>query len=145
MRLVEKLTSGAPDHRPDVRHLQQAFLASGKESRQVSEVLREIPRRSFADVADPERVDKSLERGLLRVLERRDQVCGRLVAHPIQAGKLGGGKPVKVGRRAHEIELHQLIDDLVAQALDVHGAPAGKVQQRLLALSGTKKTAAAAG
>ena len=53
-------------------------------------------------------------------------------------------EPVEVGRRVHEARVDQLIDELVAQALDVHRAPAREMQQRLLALRGTEEAAGAA-
>ncbi len=45
----------------------------------------------------------------------------------------------------HETFVDQLVDEALAQPLDVHRAPAGEMQQRLLALRGAKETAAAAG
>ncbi len=41
---------------------------------------------------------------------------------------------VEVGRRAHEPAVDQLVDQLVAQALDIHARAASEMQQRLLAL-----------
>ena len=53
-------------------------------------------------------------------------------------------KRIDVGRRAHEAGIDQLIDELVAQALDVHGPAAGEMQERLLALGGTEEAPRAA-
>ncbi len=52
--------------------------------------------------------------------------------------------PVQVDRRLDDCRVDQLIDQLVAQPLDVHRAPAGKMQQCLLALGRAEQAAGAA-
>ncbi len=60
------------------------------------------------------------------------------------AASLREAQPVEVGRRVHDARIHQLVDQLVAQALDVERAAAGEVQQRLLALRRADEPARAA-
>jgi hypothetical protein len=56
----------------------------------------------------------------------------------------GDAELVQVGRRAHEFRLDQLVDQLVAEALDVHRAARREMQQRLLALRAADEPAGAA-
>ncbi len=65
-------------------------------------------------------------------------------SHAFESGQVGGPQRVQVGGRGNHRAVHQLIDEFVAQALDIHGAAAGKVAQRLLALRGAIKSAGAA-
>ena len=69
-------------------------------------------------------------------------VGGALVGHALQRGELGEAELVEVGRRVHDAGVDQLVDELVAQALDVERAAAREVQQRLLALRRAHEPAA---
>ncbi len=80
----------------------------------------------------------------LALRDRRDDVAGGLFRHPRQRGQLLHRQPVDVGRRAHDPGVDQRVDELVAQALDVHRPPAREVQQRLLALRRADEPAGAA-
>ena len=53
-------------------------------------------------------------------------------------------QPVQIGQRAHHVGIDELLDQLVAQALDFHGAAVREMQNRLLALRRAKQPAGAA-
>jgi len=95
-------------------------------------------------VADAQRVQEARQRRVLALPERRDEVGGTLLAHAVQRRQLRDVEPVQVRQRAHQAAVDQLVDELLAQAFDVHRAPARVVQQRLLALRGTEQPAGAA-
>ena len=65
----------------------------------------------------------------LLLLQRRHQVDRALLAHAVQRRQLGHAQRVQLGQRADQTAIDQLVDDLVAQAFDVHRAAAGEVQQ----------------
>ena len=60
------------------------------------------------------------------------------------AASFGHAELVQVGKRADDAAVDQLIDQLVAQAFDVHRPAAGEMQHRLLALRRAEQAAAAA-
>ena len=78
------------------------------------------------------------------LVDRRNDVGRGLVGHALELGERRDAQLVDVGRRVHEAAVDQLIDQLVAQALDIHRAPAGEMQQRLLALRRAHQPARAA-
>src|SRR5688572_20011925 len=86
VRLVEEMADRARDHRSDVRRLQQLLLGGVFQRRQVAEMARQVARRGFADVADAERVDQTLQGRGARTLELGYQVGGRLFRHAVQLG-----------------------------------------------------------
>ena len=53
---------------------------------------------SRADVADRQPGEQPVERAVLRFLDRRNEVLGRLLAHALELGKRGYIEPVKVGQ-----------------------------------------------
>ncbi len=81
---------------------------------------------------------------VLALLDRGDDVGGGFVGHALEARERLYVEPVDVGRRVDESRIHQLIDQLLAQALDVHRAAAREMQQRLLALGRAEEPTGAA-
>ena len=71
-------------------------------------------------------------------------VAGALVGHALERGELGEAELVQIGRRVDDAAVDELVDELVAQSLDVERAPAREVQERLLALRRAHEAAAAA-
>ncbi len=65
--------------------------------------------------------------------------------HPLEPGQLDGVEGKQIGRSLHQPLVHQLLDNLVAKAVHVHGTAGGKVLDRLLALGFAKQSARAAG
>ena len=52
---------------------------------------------------------------------------------------------VQIGEILHQARIHQLIDDLLSQPVDIHGVTAGEMNQRLFALARTCRIHAAVG
>src|SRR5690348_12704584 len=111
---------------------------------QRAEVAREDLRDLLAHARDAERVHEARQLDLARALDRVDDVLRRFLRHALQTRERPGGQAVQVGRAAHELFVHELVDELLAQPFDVHGAPAGEVKQSLLALRAAEEPAAAA-
>ena len=111
----------------------------------VAEVPRQVLRRRLADMADAEAVEKARQRRLPARLDVGDQVGGALVGHPLERLDASPWSAHRVGQRRDQAGVDELVDDLLAQALDVERAPAGEVQDRELALRGAEEAAARSG
>src|SRR5260370_21964155 len=85
-------------------------------------------------LTDAERIEQPRERRRLALLDRGDEICGGFLTHALERGELRCREPVEIGRRAYQLALHQLLDQLVTEPLDVDRAPAGEVPERLLPL-----------
>src|SRR5690606_2733466 len=72
------------------------------------------------------------------------QVGGGLGAHALQSGQGFGVQFVDVGDAVDEALLHQLLDQLHAETVDVHGGARGEVDDGLHALRAAEQPAAAA-
>ena len=55
-------------------------------------------RRHFADVADAQRNQKPLQPGRTRTVDRRYQICGGFVAHPVKSRQILHGQRIQVRR-----------------------------------------------
>jgi len=95
-------------------------------------------------MADAQGKQEARQRGLLGFFERRQHVLGRFLGHALQRNQRGQAQSVQVGQCADHVGIHQLVHQLVAQALDVHGAARGKVQDGFLALRGAEQATGAA-
>jgi hypothetical protein len=144
VRLVEELPDRARDDRADVGDLEERLLARSDQGFEVAEMSRQVARGGLADVADAEGIDQALEGRAFRLVELGNQVRRGLFSHALQRFELLRRKAVEVGRRLDQAFVHQLVDQPLAQALDVQRAPAGEVEQRLLALRRAIEAAAAA-
>jgi hypothetical protein len=65
MGLVEELPHRAGHDRAYIGNLEQRLLGRREQGRQVAVVAGEVAGSGVADVADAQRVDKALERGVL--------------------------------------------------------------------------------
>jgi hypothetical protein len=82
---------------------------------------------------------------VLALLDRRQDVRRGFLRHALEIDHRQQAELVQIGRRLDDGVVHQLLDQLVAQALDVQRTAAGEMQQRLLALRRADQAAAAAG
>ncbi len=142
--LLEKGVDAGGHDRADVGHLREPLGAGLHDGVQGAEVTRQVLGRGLTHVPNTERVDKPRQCGLLRFLQRIEQVLRRLLAHAIQHRQTQQVQAVQVRQCLDQAGVHQLIDQLLAQAFDVHGAAAGKVQQGLFALGAAKQAPGAA-
>src|SRR6185295_4741064 len=109
-----------------------------------AEVSRQVLRRRLADVADAEPVEEARERRLLARLDAGDEIGRALLRHALE--RLDGflRQRVDVGQRFDETGIDELVDDLLAEPLDVERAAAREVEDRELALRGAEEAAFAA-
>ena len=128
-----------------VANLLDLLEARGHQRVEAAEMVREREGRRLPHVADAEREQEAGERRLLAPLECRDEIGRRLRAHALEAGQLLFAQGVQVGRRRDATRIDQLLDDLVAETLDVHGAARREVAQRLASLGLADEPARAAG
>ena len=70
---------------------------------------------------------------------RRDEVLGRLLAHPFQVGERRFVEPVEVGQASYQPPVDELLDQLDSQAVDVHRVAVGEPADPLLELFGTAR------
>src|SRR5438874_4609607 len=138
--LGEEVGDGFRKHRPDIMDVKQRCLVGTHQGVKAAEVCGEVFRRRLADVPYAKGENESRERRLLALLDRSKNVARALLCHPFEPNQLCVIELVKVGRRMHDAVIYQLIDELVAQSLDIERAPPGKMQQRLLPLRRTDQT-----
>ena len=106
-------------------------------------MLGQVFRGALADVSHAKPEQEARQRGVLRFLERVDDVLRRLVRHAIQPGQRGETELVQIGQGANQIGVDQLLDQLVAQAFDLDRAACREVQYRLFALGRAEQAAGA--
>ena len=56
---------------------------------------------------------------MLRLFERIEQVLRRLLGKPVELGKRRKTEVEEICRRAHEILVDELVDDLFAESVDI--------------------------
>ncbi len=120
-------------------------VVAARKALQGPEMPRERFCRRLADVANAECEQEPRKRRGLAALERLDQLGGRFLAHAVELGELRNAEPVQVRGILHEPEVHELVDQLAAEAFDVHRPPGRKMAERLLQLGRTHECARAAG
>src|SRR5690606_1711052 len=98
----------------------------------------------FADVGNAQRIDKACQRRFAACIDGVEQVAGGNFGETFQLDDLLMGQAVKIRRGIDQTPVHQLFDDLVAQAIDIHGAARYEVDDRLLELRLAGQTADAA-
>src|SRR5579862_9952219 len=98
----------------------------------------------FAHLANAKPVQESRQCRLLALLDGRQQIRRGLLAHALELGELRHAERVEIGRGAHFVPFDELLDELVAEALDIERTAAGEVAQRLLELRPAGETAGAA-
>src|SRR5205085_601780 len=76
--------------------------------------------------------------------ETVNEILGGLFAHAFQFGQLLGRQAIKIGDRLHQPGVHDLIDDLFAQAFDVHRSARCEAAQLALELADAFVAASAA-
>ena len=80
-------------------------------------------------MGDTQSVHQPVQVVLLGALHCGHQVLSALFAEAVQLFQLGHLQGVQVRRRGHHPRLEQLLQNGGAQAVDIHGVPAGKVDE----------------
>ena len=109
-------------------------IVGGQEGVDRAEPLGQHAGHAIAHVPDREGVEQRARPRPLLASMPCQQVLGRLAAHPLQLQQLVGRQTVKIAVALDELLIDQLIDQLVAQPLDVHRVAAGVVADPLLDL-----------
>ncbi|MNZ54724.1 hypothetical protein D3C78_726350 [compost metagenome] len=132
--VLEEAVDLVGDLQTDVRQPGQHLGQRGRDARQRTQGTGQQLGGFLADIGDTEGEDEARQRRLPARRDGRQQVAGGQLGEAFQAHHLLEGQGVEVGRRLDQPHVHQLLDDLVAQAVDVHGAPRDEVDDRLLEL-----------
>src|SRR5215469_688609 len=94
-----------------------------------AEMACQRERRGFADLADAERIQEARQCRAAAAVDGGDEIGRGLFTHALELGELPGRERVEIGGRAHHIPLDELLDDLVAESLDVERPAAREVTQ----------------
>ena len=134
--LVEEEPDRLGDPRADPVDLGDLLHGGARHAIDRAEVLGQEPGRALADEADAEGVEDAGQPAAPGAGDRVGEVGRRLLGQPLELGELGDGEPVEVGEVADQPALDELVDDGLAQVLDVHGPARPEVEERLLELRG---------
>ncbi|OQA30542.1 MAG: hypothetical protein BWY57_02785 [Betaproteobacteria bacterium ADurb.Bin341] len=110
---------------------------------QPTKILGQIARRCLADIADAQGVNKPGKAAVFASLDGRQQVLRRFLAHAFQPSQSRQIEAVKISQSLHQPGIDQLLNQLVAQTFDIHGAARGEMPKRLLPLRRAVKAARA--
>src|SRR4029077_5355538 len=131
------------DHRPHVRHLLDRRLVGIHEPLEWAEMLREREGRGLAHFAYAEPVEQSWQRRPAAAVDGCDEIRCGLLSHALELRELRGAERVDIRGSAHRIALDELLDELVAEPLDVERPAAREVAERLLTLRTAYETSGA--
>ena len=121
-------------HIAHVGHFKQLIHRSRAQSIQGEEVVGKIERCRLPHFTDPQGKQEARQGGAARRIDGGYQIEGRFLPHPLKPGQLDGIEAEQIGGGLHQSLVHQLLDNLVAKAVHIHGATGSKVLDRLLAL-----------
>ena len=65
------------------------------------------------------------------LLDGSEEVFGQLVPHPLETHEVVPRQVIEVGHVIHQAEPQELLDVLLPQPVDVHGAARGEMDDRL--------------
>ena len=119
MRLSAELVQALRNHRPDILDLHQLLLVGAQYPLQTAKMASKILRRRFPHITNTQRIDKACQGRLFAVFNGRQQVACRLFSHPLQIDQCRHGEFVEIGRRPYDTSIDQLLNQLVAQPLDI--------------------------
>ena len=97
MQFLEETVNMARGHGADVVDLRQRLGRGRLEPVKRAEMFGQQPRGGLADLADPERVDKPLQRGGAAFVPGRDQIFGGFFAHALQLRERLGRERIQIG------------------------------------------------
>src|SRR5262245_25016120 len=129
----------------DVTHLLQLLLARVHDALERAEVLGQGARRGLAHLPDAERDQDLRQRRLLRALQLGEEILGGLLSHALQRDEVRLLQVVEIGEVPDEPFLDQLLDQLLAEALDVHCTAGAEEADRLPELRRAREPDAAVG
>ena len=122
----------------------QPLSGRGHQRVDVAELVGEEVGDAVTDVVDREPGQQAGQAAVFARRDAVDEILGRLFAHPLQFDELVQREAIQVRDGADETGVDELLDDLLAQPLDVHGAAARKGAEHLLGLGRTLAATGAA-
>src|SRR3989338_5040812 len=96
-------------------------------------------------MADAQGGQESGQSRVLTLLQGIQEILRGLVRHTLQAGQLSLVQIVEVRDVCDQSPVHELVDELLSQSLDVHGAARAEKLEALFQLGGTREARAAVG
>ena len=118
----------------DIRQVRQHFRQRLLHALQGRQGARQHLGGLLAHIGNAEGVDKPCKGWRLAVFDGGDQLLAGDIGKAFQVDDLFVLELVEVSRRADQFLVHQLLDGLVAQAIDVHGPARDEMNDRLLEL-----------
>ena len=141
--ICPKIHNRLRHHRPDVAHHQQ-FIQTRRANRiQRMEMLRQRFRRRLTHMTNAQCIHKTRECGVLRGLNRVKHVLCGLLRHALQLRQLRHAQTVQIIRCFHQPDIHQLLNQFIAQPVDIHRLARHKVHQALFQLRRANQAAGA--
>ncbi len=128
-----------------IGHFEQLLHRCCAQCIQGEEVVGKVERSRLPHFADPQSKQEARQGGTARRIDGGYQIEGRFLPHPLKTGQLDGVEAKQIGGSLHQPLVHQLLDNLVAKAVHIHGATGGEVLDRLLALRLAEQATGAAG
>ena len=119
---------------PNIRQVRQHLWQRLLNALQGRQRARQDLGRLLAHIGNAQGVDKACQGRGLAVFDGADQLLAGGIGKAFQVDDLFVFELVEIGRRADELFIHQLLDGLVAQAVDVHGPARDEMNDGLLEL-----------
>ncbi len=145
MGLTQEVVDMLGYHIAHVGYFEQLLHRSRAQGIQGEEVVGKIERCRLPHFADPQGKQEARQGGAARRIDGGYQIEGRFLPHPLKTCQLDGIEAEQISGSLHQPLVYQLLDNLVAKAVHIHGATGGKVLDRLLALRLAEQAAGAAG
>ena len=143
-RLLEEGMDMRGDDGADIFHCLQRGLIRCAQRFKRAEVRGQIRGGGFPDFPDAEGVDETCQGGIAALAQRGDQIGGGLLAHARQLSQGGSFQVEQIRRCLDQLTLDQLLDQLLAEAIDIQRLATGEVLEGFLALRGADQSARAA-
>ncbi len=145
VRLTQEVVDMLGHHIAHVSHFEQLLHRCSAQGIQGEEVVGKVERSRLPHFADPQGKQEARQGGTARSIDCGYQIEGRFLPHPLKTGQLDGVEAEQISGSLHQPLVHQLLDNLVAKAVHIHGATGGEVLDRLLTLRLAEQATGAAG
>src|SRR5262249_23879582 len=136
-RRIQVLLDRLGPLRADAFHAGQAVERGVAQGVDIAELPGDQLGHRLADVADAEAGEHARQPAALAGGDAVQQVLRGQVAHAFQLDDLVGGQPIEVGDGANQVAVDELVNNLLTQAGDVHGAAGGVGAELPLEPAGT--------
>src|SRR5580704_6580768 len=123
--LGEEFDNGGGNFGADFVHCLKLLFLCGGQLFQRGKLFGKQLARSFAYGEYSQRINQARQAVFLAAFDFFKQVLRGLFGHAVEGGNFVFFQGVKIGDIFHEAFVYQLIDDLVAEAIDIHGVAAG--------------------